>query len=47
MITIDEGMLIAIQSLRPFPRTLAEYEDQLRSQIRQLRKFKKSRQATA
>ena len=47
MITIDEGMLIALQALRPLPRSLAEYEEQLLSQIRQLRKFKKGRQAAA
>jgi hypothetical protein len=39
--TIKEGMLIALQSLRPLPRNLAEYEEQLTDQLRQLREFKK------
>ena len=40
--TIDEGMLIAMQSLRPLPRSIEEYEEQLISQIRQLRRFKRA-----
>jgi hypothetical protein len=35
--TIKEGMWIALQSFLPPPRSLEEYEERLRSQLRKVR----------